>query len=99
MTDMAFPDTPRIDAHDKVRGAAIFGADDARPILLHAALATATIAKGRITDLDVAAAHSVPGVQLVLTHQAIGDVKSAGFIMGGGAHQVSVAVDVVPRSS
>ncbi len=84
MTDMAFPDIPRIDAHDKVRGAAIFGADDARPSLLHAALAVATIAKGRITELDTTAAQSVPGVQLVLTHQTIGDVKSAGFIMGGG---------------
>lgn len=84
MTDMAFPDTPRIDAIDKVRGAAIFGADDARPALLHAALTVATIAKGRITDLDIGAAQSVPGVQLVLTHQTIGDVKSAGFIMGGG---------------
>ena len=84
MTDMACPDTPRIDAHDKVRGAAIFGADDARPTLLHAALAVATIAKGRITELDIAAAQAVAGVRLVLTHETIGDVKSAGFIMGGG---------------
>ena len=52
MSDMPFPDTPRVDAHDKVRGAALFGADDARPDMLHAALAVATIAQGRIISLD-----------------------------------------------
>ena len=33
---MPFPDTPRVDARDKVRGKALFAADDARPDLLHA---------------------------------------------------------------
>ena len=28
----AVPDTPRVDATDKVRGETIFGADDARPV-------------------------------------------------------------------
>jgi xanthine dehydrogenase YagR molybdenum-binding subunit len=43
---------PRVDAHDKVRGAILFGADHRRADMLHAALAIATIAKGRITSLD-----------------------------------------------
>ena len=34
----------------------IFGADEHRPALLHAALAVATIAKGRIISLDTKAA-------------------------------------------
>ena len=34
--------------------------------------------------VDTSAASAVPGVRLVLTHETIGDVKSAGFIMGGG---------------
>jgi xanthine dehydrogenase YagR molybdenum-binding subunit len=84
MSEMPFPDTPRVDALDKVQGKPIFGADDARPGLLHAALAVSTIAKGRITGLDIKAARAVPGVQLVLTHENIGTVKSGGFIMGGG---------------
>jgi xanthine dehydrogenase YagR molybdenum-binding subunit len=48
MSDVPFQDTTRIDAHDKVCGKALFGADDARPEMVHAALAVATIGKGRI---------------------------------------------------
>jgi xanthine dehydrogenase YagR molybdenum-binding subunit len=84
MTDMPFPDTTRVDACDKVRGRPIYGSDDVRPGLLHAALAVSTIAKGRITAIDVKAAAAVPGVRLVLTHETMGAVKSAGFLMGGG---------------
>ena len=79
MSDMPFPETPRVDALDKVRGRPIFGADDARPGLLHAALAMATIGKGRITALETKAASAVRGVRLVLTHENIGAVKSASF--------------------
>jgi xanthine dehydrogenase YagR molybdenum-binding subunit len=85
MTDLPFPDTTRVDAVDKVRGKPIYAADDARPgVLLHAALAVSTIAKGRITGLDTSAARAMPGVRLVLTHELMGAAKSAGFIMGGG---------------
>ena len=45
MSDAPFPDAPRVDAHDKVRGAILFGADQRRPDMLHAALAVATIVK------------------------------------------------------
>jgi xanthine dehydrogenase YagR molybdenum-binding subunit len=79
-----FPDAPRIDAHDKVRGAVLFGADNARPDILHAALAIATIGKGRIISLDTRAANAVPGIRLILTHENLGHVKSAGFLMAGG---------------
>jgi xanthine dehydrogenase YagR molybdenum-binding subunit len=84
MSDVPFQDTPRIDAGDKVRGKALFGADDARPEMVHAALAVATIGKGRIVSLDTRGAAAVSGVQLVLTHQDLGDVKSTGFLMAGG---------------
>ena len=84
MTDMPFPDTTRVDAYDKVRGRPIYAADDVRPVLLHAALAVSTIAKGRITGLDIRGARAVRGVRLVLTHEMMGAAKSAGFIMGGG---------------
>ena len=84
MSDLPFPDTPRVDARDKVRGKALFAADDSRREIMHAALAVATIGRGRILTLDTRAASALPGVQLVLSHDAFGDVKSAGFIMGGG---------------
>ncbi len=79
-----FPDTPRVDAYAKVRGKPIFGADDARPGLLHAALTLSTIAKGSITAIDTQAARAVPGVRLILTHEDLASVKTSGFIMGGG---------------
>src|SRR5260370_15519869 len=84
MSDVPFQDTTRIDARDKVRGKALFGADDARPDMVHAALAVATIGKGRIVRLDTRAPTAISGVQLVLTHHDLADVKSAGFVMAGG---------------
>src|SRR5262245_40021011 len=84
MSDTPFPNAPRVDARDKVRGKALFAADDARPGIMHAALAVATVGRGRILSLDTRAASAVSGVQLVLTHEAFADVKSAGFLMAGG---------------
>jgi xanthine dehydrogenase YagR molybdenum-binding subunit len=84
MSDAPFPNAPRIDAHDKVRGAILFGADHVQPDILHAALAIATIGKGRIISLDTRAASAVPGIRLILTHENLGHVKSAGFLMAGG---------------
>src|SRR6202163_1805207 len=84
MSDIPFQDTARIDARDKVRGKPLAAAADARPDMVHAALAVATIGKGRIVSLDTRAAAAVPGVRLVLTHQALGDVKPAVFLMAGG---------------
>src|SRR5689334_19257756 len=84
MNGMPFPNAPRVDARDKVRGKALFAADDARPDLVHAALAVATIGRGRVMALDRRAASVLPGVRLILTPEDFGGVKSAGFIMGGG---------------
>src|SRR5262249_50853921 len=83
MSDTPFPDTPRVDAHDKVRGAALFAADDARPDMLHAALAVAKIGRGRIVSLDTRAASAVPGVRLILGHEDLADMKPPGLIFGG----------------
>ena len=69
MTDMPFPDTPRVDAYDKVCGKPLFAADDVRPGLLHAAFAVSTIRQGHIVALDSKAASGVAGVRLVLTHE------------------------------
>lgn len=84
MTEQRFPDTPRMDAHAKVRGAATFAADHVRPGMLHGHLAVAPIARGRILAMDTRMARAMPGVRLVLTHEDMGGILSAGFIMGGG---------------
>ncbi|MCG6207313.1 xanthine dehydrogenase family protein molybdopterin-binding subunit [Rhodopseudomonas sp. HC1] len=60
---------PRIDGPLKVRGAAPFAAEFALDGMLYAALMFSTVAKGRITTLDTAAAEAAPGVVLVMTHR------------------------------
>lgn len=67
MSSKPFADRDRIDARDKVRGAAQYTADLQFPGLLHAVMVPARIAKGRMTALSVTAALSVPGVVRVLT--------------------------------
>ena len=59
----------RIDGPLKVKGAAPFAAEFSVPGMLYAAVAFSTIARGRITSLDTAAAETAPGVKLVMTHK------------------------------
>lgn len=77
-------DTRRVDAREKVTGAALYATDLHPDHLAHAVLATATVGRGRITELDTSAAAAVPGVLLVLTHLDHLDLRSPGFVMGGG---------------
>jgi xanthine dehydrogenase YagR molybdenum-binding subunit len=51
----------------KVTGRARYAADNHPPGMLHAALAVSSIARGRVTFLDVAAAKAYPGVVEVMT--------------------------------
>jgi xanthine dehydrogenase YagR molybdenum-binding subunit len=57
----------RRDGRLKVTGAAPYAADACPADLLHAVCATSTIARGRVTALDVAAAEAHPGVVAVMT--------------------------------
>ncbi len=59
----------RIDGPLKVKGAAPFAAEFPISGMLYAAVAFSTVAKGRITALETAAAEAAPGVKLVLTHK------------------------------
>ena len=59
----------RLDGPLKVRGAARFAAEVAVDDVTYAALAYATIARGRIATLDTTAATAAPGVVLVMTHR------------------------------
>ncbi|QEW24067.1 Xanthine dehydrogenase molybdenum-binding subunit (plasmid) [Paracoccaceae bacterium] len=57
----------RRDGVAKVTGAATFAADNNPAHLLHAVYVPATIARGRVTRLDTAAAEAHPGVTHVIT--------------------------------
>ncbi len=60
--------TSRVDGPQKVAGSARFAAEYAPEGMLYAAVAFSTIARGRMTALDTAAAEAAPGVRVVMTH-------------------------------
>ena len=59
----------RIDGVAKVTGAATYPSDVRLPGMVHAALVTSTIARGRILGIDRVEALSLPGVIAVFTHE------------------------------
>ncbi|MES3152832.1 xanthine dehydrogenase family protein molybdopterin-binding subunit [Sphingomonas faeni] len=59
----------RLDGPLKVRGEARFAAEFVFDDMVYAALAYATIPRGRIAAIDTAAAEHAPGVVLVMTHR------------------------------
>jgi xanthine dehydrogenase YagR molybdenum-binding subunit len=59
----------RVDGHVKTTGAARFSAEYPYPDLAYAALVPASVARGRITGIDVSAAMALPGVRVVITHE------------------------------
>ncbi len=77
-------DKRRVDAYEKVTGKASFGADRVPDGVAYAVFAVARIGKGRITRIDTAAAEAVPGVLSVITRFEPGELREAGFVMGGG---------------
>ena len=59
----------RVDGPLKVSGTAPFAAEFPITGMLFAAVAYSTIAKGRITSMEIAAAEQAPGVKLVMTYR------------------------------
>src|SRR5262249_50718461 len=59
----------RVDGRLKVTGAARYAAEAQVSKVAHGVLVTSTIAKGKIADIDAAAAEKAPGVLAVLTHR------------------------------
>ena len=59
----------RIDGPLKVAGQAPFAAEFPMEGMTYAALKYSTIARGRIAEIDTAAAEAAPGVVLVMTHE------------------------------
>ena len=58
----------RIDGPAKVTGAATYAGEFTAPTLLHGAVVSSAIARGRITAIDDTAARALPGVVAVITH-------------------------------
>jgi xanthine dehydrogenase YagR molybdenum-binding subunit len=87
----------RLDGPLKVRGAARFAAEFALENLAYAALAYATIPKGRMTDLDTAEAEAAPGVVLVMTHRNAPRMKPIPLFMSNpkaaGGSDLSILQD------
>ncbi len=80
----------RRDAAAKATGAARYAADFGHAGTAYAALTLSSVARGRITRIDTAAAEAVPGVQMVLTHRDMNqDLGAETFIMKGGHMQSS----------
>ena len=67
-------DTPRVDGPLKVTGMAQYTSDFHFPGLLYAVPVEATIANGRITKIDAAAAEKMPGVRAIFHHGNIGKI-------------------------
>lgn len=59
----------RVDGPAKVTGRAKYAGEFSSPGLTHGYVVTSTIARGRVTGIDTAAAEAVPGVIKVLTHE------------------------------
>src|SRR4051812_15691787 len=67
-------DTPRIDGPRKVSGRAQYTSDFHFPGMLYAVPVGATIANGKITKLDTAAAEKMPGVRAIFHRGNIGKI-------------------------
>src|SRR5262245_24238745 len=59
----------RVDGRLKVTGGARFAAEYPLQNVAHAVLITSTVANGRISNIDTAAAEKVPGILAIVSHQ------------------------------
>ena len=66
---------PRIDAPDKVTGAAKFINDFNMPGQLYGAMLQSPLAHARIVNIDTSKAKKLPGVKAVITAKEAGSVK------------------------
>src|SRR6266436_799056 len=66
--------TPRVEGPLKVSGTAQYASDFHFPGMLYAVPVEATIASGRVTKLDTAAAEKMPGVRAIFHRENIGKI-------------------------
>jgi isoquinoline 1-oxidoreductase subunit beta len=75
-------DTRRVEAHDKVSGAAKFGIDSRMPGMLYVVIARCPVFGGKPAKFDATKAKAVPGVRDVVAIDAVGP---GAFTAGGVA--------------
>jgi len=87
---------PRLDARLKVTGEARYPADEPLTNPAYAALVTSSIAKGRLTRLDLDDARAVPGVLDIFTQENTGGLKQLKFQEAGSATSIqSLGPDIL----
>ncbi|MGU3539012.1 xanthine dehydrogenase family protein molybdopterin-binding subunit [Methylobacterium sp. A54F] len=75
----------RVEGRAKVTGTALYASDGRDDGVAHAALVTSTIARGRITGFDRAAAEVEPGLLGIFTHRDFADaIAPVPHLMAGG---------------
>src|SRR5256886_12723249 len=80
-------DTRRVDGPLKVPGKAQYASDFHFPGLLYGVPVEATIAKGKLTKLDTAAAEKMPGVRAIFHRENIGKIFRS--VQGQGFEGIS----------
>ena len=97
MTDAVGTARPRIESRAKVTGTAAYAADVPVPGLVHGLMVTATVSRGRISDLDTSAALGMPGVVGVLDHRTAPRLDpEAGNYFGPDGSLLLLQDDVIP---
>lgn len=90
---------PRLDARDKVTGAAIYGMDVQQPGMLTAVVARCPEIGGRLRDFDATAARAVQGVQdVVALPQGVAVVADGFWAAQQGARQLQLDAQPGPLS-
>src|ERR1700716_63888 len=77
---------PRIDGPLKVSGKAQYASDFHFPGMLYAVPVEATIASGKVTKLDTAAAEKMPGVRAIFHRENIGKIFRS--VLGSGLDDI-----------
>ena len=71
-TDIVGTRLPRVDAYERVSGAAVYPQDVSLPEMLHGAILRCPHAHAKVTRLDTSKAEKMPGVRAVLTPSSSG---------------------------
>jgi len=67
-TDIIGRGRPRVDAYERVSGAAVYPSDVVLPGMLYAAMMRCPYPHARLKNIDTTDARSLPGVRAILTH-------------------------------
>jgi xanthine dehydrogenase YagR molybdenum-binding subunit len=95
MTAVGSPLT-RVDGPAKVTGGARYTAEFAPPGIAHLAIVNATIASGRASSIDAAAARAADGVLAVLTHEDLPRIANAPHLLPSLLGQAAPGMSFFP---